>query len=93
MEAKGVVKLLGPIFGHTIVHCQADGAWAPRDAAGGRIELRAGRVSKYCIAKMTPEVELRVREVVQDALKFQRHSRRPQLDPTHINQALKVRNL
>ena len=50
-------------------------------------------VSKDCIAGLLPELELRVREVVQDALKFQRHSRRPQLDPTHINQAFQVRNL
>ena len=34
-------------------------------------------VSKDCIAGLLPELELRVREVVQDALKFQRHSRRP----------------
>ncbi|KAL7683551.1 putative TATA box binding protein associated factor (TAF) [Plasmopara halstedii] len=45
------------------------------------------------IRELLPEVELRVREVVQDALKFQRHSRRPQLDSVHINQALQARNL
>ena len=31
-------------------------------------------VSKDCTAELMPEVELRVREVVQDAVKFQRHS-------------------
>ncbi|CAH0487472.1 unnamed protein product [Peronospora farinosa] len=50
-------------------------------------------LSDECVGNLLPEVELRVREVVQDALKFQRHSRRPQLDPTHINQALQARNL
>ena len=50
-------------------------------------------ISSDCVGELMPEIELRVREVVQDALKFQRHSRRSQLDPTHINQALHVRNL
>lgn len=50
-------------------------------------------LSDDCVRELLPEVELRVREVVQDALKFQRHSRRPQLDPTHVNQALQARNL
>ncbi|OWZ16660.1 Transcription initiation factor TFIID subunit 6 [Phytophthora megakarya] len=50
-------------------------------------------ISDDCVRQLLPEVELRVREVVQDALKFQRHSRRPQLDPTHVNQALRARNL
>ena len=50
-------------------------------------------MSKEFIAELMPEVELRVREVVQYVLKFQRYSRRPQLDPTIINQALRVRNL
>ena len=50
-------------------------------------------VSKDCIAELMPDVEMRVREVVQDALECQRQSRRPQLDPTDINQALPVRNL
>ncbi|RLN72345.1 hypothetical protein BBJ28_00009819 [Nothophytophthora sp. Chile5] len=50
-------------------------------------------LSPTCVQELLPEVELRVREVIQDALKFQRHSRRAQLDPTHINQALQARNL
>ncbi|ETL85343.1 hypothetical protein, variant 5 [Phytophthora nicotianae] len=50
-------------------------------------------ISDECVRELLPEVELRVRQVVQDALKFQRHSRRPQLDPTHVNQALQARNL
>ncbi|KAF4031358.1 TAF6 C-terminal HEAT repeat domain [Phytophthora infestans] len=50
-------------------------------------------ISDECVCELLPEVELRVRQVVQDALKFQRHSRRPQLDPTHVNQALQARNL
>uniref|UniRef100_M4BHA3 TATA box binding protein associated factor (TAF) histone-like fold domain-containing protein n=1 Tax=Hyaloperonospora arabidopsidis (strain Emoy2) TaxID=559515 RepID=M4BHA3_HYAAE len=48
-------------------------------------------ISSDCVGELMPEIELRVREVVQDALKFQRHSRRSQLDPTHINQALHYR--
>ncbi|RLN21581.1 hypothetical protein BBI17_006990 [Phytophthora kernoviae] len=50
-------------------------------------------LSSECVHELLPEVELRVREVVQDALKFQRHSRRPQLDATHVNQALQARHL
>lgn len=50
-------------------------------------------ISDDSVRELLLEVELRVREVVQDALKFQRHSRRPQLDPMHVNQALQARNL
>ena len=84
----------GHIFGHTIFcTSRQHEPVAPRDAAGGRIEPRSGRREQDCIAELMPEVELRVREVDEDALKFQRHSRRPQLDPTHINQASQVQNL
>ncbi|TDH73197.1 uncharacterized protein CCR75_003078 [Bremia lactucae] len=50
-------------------------------------------ISDEAVRELLPEIEFRVREIVQDALKFQRHSRRPQLDPTHVNQALQARNL
>jgi transcription initiation factor TFIID subunit 6 len=50
-------------------------------------------LSDACVRELLPEVELRVRQVVQDALKFQRHSKKPQLATTHVNQALQARRV
>ncbi|KAL6770899.1 hypothetical protein ACKKBF_B33155 [Auxenochlorella protothecoides x Auxenochlorella symbiontica] len=41
---------------------------------------------------LAPDVEYRMREVVQDALKFARHSRRTYLTTQDVNAALKMRN-
>jgi hypothetical protein len=46
-----------------------------------------------CIADLLPEVELRVREIIQDALKFKNHSKKTHLTTQHVNQALQTRNL
>ncbi|GLD94587.1 hypothetical protein PINS_up003198 [Pythium insidiosum] len=48
-------------------------------------------LSDACVDELLPEVELRVRQVVQDALKFRRHARHPQLTTAHVNQALQTR--
>jgi transcription initiation factor TFIID subunit 6 len=45
------------------------------------------------VRELLPEVELRVRELVQDALKFKRHSKKPLLTTKHVNQALQARHL
>lgn len=50
-------------------------------------------LSDACVRALLPEVELRVREVVQDALKFRSHSKRPVLTTAHVNQALQARNV
>lgn len=50
-------------------------------------------LSAACVAALLPEVELRVREVVQDALKFQKHAKRAQLSAADVNRALQTRNL
>ncbi|TMW68467.1 hypothetical protein Poli38472_005935 [Pythium oligandrum] len=50
-------------------------------------------LSDACVRELLPEVELRVREIIQDALKFRSHSKRPQLTTEHVNQALQARNV
>ncbi|KXS15106.1 DUF1546-domain-containing protein [Gonapodya prolifera JEL478] len=39
------------------------------------------------------DIDYRVREVIQEAHKFMRHSKRAKLDPSDINNALRVRNV
>lgn len=46
-----------------------------------------------CVRELLPEVELRLRELIQDAQKFCRHGKRSLLTTTHINQALQARNV
>ncbi|TYZ67839.1 hypothetical protein PybrP1_004919, partial [[Pythium] brassicae (nom. inval.)] len=46
-----------------------------------------------CVRELLPEVELRLRELIQDALKFRSHARQPALTPQHVNLALQARNL
>lgn len=50
-------------------------------------------LSDACVRELLPEVELRVREIIQDALKFKSHAKRPLLTTAHINQALQARHL
>ncbi|PNW81292.1 hypothetical protein CHLRE_07g349950v5 [Chlamydomonas reinhardtii] len=42
---------------------------------------------------LAPDVEYRLREVIQDALKFARHSKRTKLTTQDINDALRLRNI
>ena len=46
-----------------------------------------------CVRELLPEVELRVREIIQDALKFRSHSKQASLGTNHVNQALQARNV
>ncbi|DAZ97466.1 TPA: hypothetical protein N0F65_009949 [Lagenidium giganteum] len=46
-----------------------------------------------CVRELLPEVELRLREIIQDALKFRAHGKRAHLTTAHVNQALQARNL
>uniref|UniRef100_K3WRX7 TATA box binding protein associated factor (TAF) histone-like fold domain-containing protein n=1 Tax=Globisporangium ultimum (strain ATCC 200006 / CBS 805.95 / DAOM BR144) TaxID=431595 RepID=K3WRX7_GLOUD len=50
-------------------------------------------LSDACVRELLPEVELRVREIIQDALKFRRHSKQAALGTNHVNQALQARNI
>mmetsp|Transcript_2878 Transcript_2878/g.5681 ORF Transcript_2878/g.5681 Transcript_2878/m.5681 type:complete len:497 (+) Transcript_2878:197-1687(+) len=43
-------------------------------------------------AVLAPEVEYRMREIIQEALKFMRHSRRGELSTEHLNDALRLHN-
>eukprot|EP01137_Pigoraptor_chileana_P019991 Opistho-2@81792 len=42
---------------------------------------------------LIPDVEYRLREIVQDALKFMKHSKRTRLSTEDINSALRVKNI
>lgn len=44
-------------------------------------------------AALAPDAEYRIREIVQDSLKFMRHSRRRRLTTGDINAALRLRNI
>jgi len=44
-------------------------------------------------SSMAPDVEYRMREIVQEAIKFMKHSKRTKLTTEDINNALKLRNL
>lgn len=52
-----------------------------------------GDLSAACVAALLPEAELRVREVLQDALKFQAHAKRAQLSAADVDRALRARNV
>jgi transcription initiation factor TFIID subunit 6 len=45
------------------------------------------------VANLAPDVEYRLREIIQEALKFVRHSRRTTLTTEDVNNALRVKNV
>lgn len=44
-------------------------------------------------AVLAPDAEYRLREIIQDSVKFMKHSKRYRLAPEHINSALRLRNV
>ncbi|ETV98945.1 hypothetical protein, variant 1 [Aphanomyces invadans] len=46
-----------------------------------------------CAAELAPEIEFRLREIIQDAMKFKSHARRDRLTSQDINHALSSRNM
>lgn len=50
--------------------------------------LQFGSLSKDAAESLAPHLEVRLREIIQDALKFMRHSKRHTLSPEDINNAL-----
>ncbi|EKX47505.1 transcription initiation factor TFIID, subunit TAF6 [Guillardia theta CCMP2712] len=50
-------------------------------------------VGEKVAASLAADAEYRLREIIQDALNFKRHSRRRKLTPADINNALRVRNV
>ncbi|KAH9093789.1 hypothetical protein Ae201684P_016411 [Aphanomyces euteiches] len=50
-------------------------------------------LSKGCAAELAPEIEFRLREIIQDAMKFKAHARRDRLTTRDINHALSARNM
>lgn len=44
-------------------------------------------------AALAPDAEYRIREIVQDGIKFMKHSKRKRLTTTDINAALRLRNI
>ncbi|RHY91987.1 hypothetical protein DYB35_001372 [Aphanomyces astaci] len=55
--------------------------------------LGLDRLAPGCAAELAPEIELRLREIIQDAMKFKSHARRDRLTVRDINQALSSRNM
>ncbi|KAL0022759.1 hypothetical protein WJX79_000193 [Trebouxia sp. C0005] len=55
--------------------------------------LEVGAVSDEAAKALSPDVEYRLREVVQEAQKFMRHSKRRMLTTDDINQALRLKNV
>ena len=73
------------------------GASAPNVVSASTIKVIAETVGisnlKDEVAEaLAPDVEYRLRDLVQEALKFQRHGRRDTLTPEDINYALRLRN-
>ncbi|CCI40729.1 unnamed protein product [Albugo candida] len=50
-------------------------------------------LSEESMDDLLPEVEVRVREIIQDAIKFRNHAKRRKLSTRDINQALQARHL
>ena len=50
--------------------------------------LQFGSLSKDAAESLAPHLEVRLREIIQDALKFMRHSKRHTLSPDDINSVL-----
>jgi transcription initiation factor TFIID subunit 6 len=58
-----------------------------------RSKLTALARSDDVVANLAPDVEYRLREIIQEALKFVRHSRRTTLTTEDVNNALRVKNV
>ena len=50
--------------------------------------LDFGSLSPDAAESLAPHLEVRLREIIQDALKFMRHSKRHTLSPDDVNSAL-----
>ncbi|KAL3148177.1 hypothetical protein ABBQ38_014457 [Trebouxia sp. C0009 RCD-2024] len=55
--------------------------------------LEVGAISDEAAKALSPDVEYRLREIVQEAQKFMRHSKRRMLTTDDINQALRLKNV
>ncbi|ORY46579.1 DUF1546-domain-containing protein [Rhizoclosmatium globosum] len=65
----------------------------PVDSINAITETIGVQLREPVAQALVADVEYRLREVIHDARKFMRHSRRLKLTPEHINQALRVRNI
>ena len=50
-------------------------------------------MSNEVASAMAPDVEYRVREIAQEAIKFMKHSKRQKLTTEDVNNALRLRNV
>jgi transcription initiation factor TFIID subunit 6 len=50
-------------------------------------------LSNEVASAMAPDVEYRVREIAQEAIKFMKHSKRQKLTTEDVNNALRLRNV
>ncbi|GIL54913.1 hypothetical protein Vafri_10610, partial [Volvox africanus] len=51
------------------------------------------RLTEEAAKALAPDVEYRLREIIQDALKFARHCKRTKLTTQDINNAMRLRNI
>lgn len=81
---------------------EQSGSSPPDDIA--RLSTEAVRVIAQSVPNMTtltdaaaaalaPDAEYRLREIVQDSIKFMKHSKRARLMPNDVNAALRLRNV
>ena len=54
--------------------------------------LDVTRLSSEAASALAPDVEYRLREIIQDAQKFARHAKRVKLTTEDVNSALQMRN-
>lgn len=72
--------MASPLFSTDIVKDVAD-------------SLGIQNLSADAAKNLTMDIEYRIQEVVQEALKFMRHSKRTVLSPTDISNALRTLNI
>eukprot|EP00177_Eucheuma_denticulatum_P007673 GFKZ01013958.1.p1 GENE.GFKZ01013958.1~~GFKZ01013958.1.p1 ORF type:complete len:536 (+),score=46.78 GFKZ01013958.1:394-2001(+) len=50
-------------------------------------------ITQEAAAELAPDAEYRLREIIQESIKFMRHSKRSHLLPSDLNSALRLRNV
>ena len=69
-----------------------DSCFTPAAVQGMAQIACLNRVSDEAARALAPDLDYRLREIIQDAQKFARHAKRTKLTTEDINNALKMRN-
>ena len=70
----------------------ADACITPASVAAMAQIAGVTRLSDEAAKALAPDVDARLREIIQDAQKFARHAKRVRLTPDDVNAALRLRN-